>query len=109
MPSPIFQPSVGVLAVVAIYWLTLWRVIKANPRNKVIVSGGTTLIVLFFLLFLTQFQSLPNWVGVSLGWLLLWMSLLTMFFVLLRGVNAIRNRKSHPKTPPSQNPQASGT
>jgi hypothetical protein len=99
MPIPIFRPSIGILAIVGIYWFTIGRVIKANPRNKVIVSGGATLIVLFFLLFLMQFRSLPDWVGVSLGWLLLWMSLLTMFFVLLRGVKAICSRKSHAEPP----------
>jgi hypothetical protein len=98
----------GVLVIVGLYWFTIGRVIKAKPRNKVIVSGGATLIVLFFLLFLTQFKSLPDWVGVSLGWLLLWMSLLTMFFVFLRGVNAIRRRKSHAENPQSQTRPHSG-
>ena len=53
----------------------------------------------FLMMLLMKFTNLPDWVLPSLGLLLLLLCLLTMFFLVLQGVQAIRHRKSKTATP----------
>jgi hypothetical protein len=46
------------------------------------------------LVVLINVDGVPDWVMESLGGLLLFLCLLTMFFVFQRGIKAIRRRKS---------------
>lgn len=83
----------------AVYWLSLWRIIKGNRGNRVIECGSITLMLLFLMLLLMKITSLPEWVLPSLGLLLFLLCLLTMFFLLVQGVHAIRHRKPTTSVP----------
>ncbi len=78
----------------AVYCLSLWRTIKGNRGNRVIECGSIALILLFFMMLLVKLPNVPDWVLLSLGLLLLLLCLLTIFFLLLQGIQAIRHRKS---------------
>lgn len=84
------------LVVAVVYWLSLWRIIKGNRGNRVIECGSITLMLFFLMMLLMKLKNVPDWVLPSLGLLLFVLCLLTMFFLLLQGVQAIRHRK--PKT-----------
>jgi len=92
------RPIVSFLVVAVVYWLSLWRIIKGNRGNRVIECGSIALMLLFLLMLLMKFPNLPDWVVPSLGLLLFLVCLLTMFFLLLQGVQAIRHRKSKTAT-----------
>ena len=97
MPLPaIFgaRPILSVLMVAIVYSLSLWRIIKGSHGNRVIECGSIALIIALLMVALIKFPNLPDWVQPSLGLLLLLLCLLTIFFLLLRGVQAIRQRKS---------------
>lgn len=96
LPQSGLRPIISFLAVAAVYWLSLWRIIKGNRGNRVIECGSIALMVLFLIMLLMKFASLPNWVVPSLGLLLFLLCLLTIFFLFLQGFQAIRHRK--PKT-----------
>ena len=81
------------LIVAAVYWVSLWRIIRGNRGNRVIECGSITLMLFFLMMLLIKLPSLPDWVLPSLGVLLLVLCLLTMFFLLAQGVHAIRHRK----------------
>jgi hypothetical protein len=51
-------------------------------------------MLFFLMMLLMKFTNLPDWVLPSLGLLLFLLCLLTMVFLLLQGVQAIRRRKS---------------
>jgi hypothetical protein len=53
------------------------------------------------MMLLMKLKSVPDWVLPSLGLLLFLLCLLTMFFLLLQGVQAIRHRKSRTVVQPS--------
>jgi hypothetical protein len=53
----------------------------------------------FLMMLLMKLTNLPDWVLPSLALLLLLLCLLTMFFLVLQGVQAIRQRKSKTATP----------
>ena len=93
MPSNL-RSAASFLFVAVVYWLCLWRVIKGNRGNRVIECGSITLMLSFLMMLLMKVANLPDWVLSSLGMLIFLLCLLTMFFLLLRGVHAIRNRKS---------------
>ena len=80
--------------VAVIYWLTLWRIIKGNRGNRVIECGSIALMLFFLMMLLIKFKNLPDWVLPSLGLLLFLLCLVTMFFLFLQGIHAIRHRKS---------------
>lgn len=82
-----------------VYWLSLWRIIKGNRGNRVIECGGVTLMLAFLMMLLIKVPTLPDWLLPSLGVLIFLLCLLTVFFLLLQGVRAIRNRKSKATTP----------
>src|SRR5215472_15130067 len=88
------RPIVSFLAVAVVYWLSLWRIIKGNRGNRVIECGSITLMLFFLIMPLMKLTSLPDWVVPSLGALLFLLCLLTMFFLFLQGVQAIRRRRS---------------
>jgi len=88
------RSALGFLVVAAFYWLSLWRIIKGNRGNRVIECGSIALMLLFFMMLLMKLTSVPEWVLPSLGLLLLVLCLLTMLFLVLQGVHAIRHRKS---------------
>ena len=49
---------------------------------------------MLLIMLLMKLSNVPDWVLPSLGLLLLLLCLLTMFFLLVQGVQAIRHRKS---------------
>jgi hypothetical protein len=53
----------------------------------------------FLMMLLMKLTNLPDWVLPSLGLILLLLCLLTTFFLVLQGVQAIRHRKSKTATP----------
>lgn len=85
---------VRLIAVAALYCVFFWRAIKGNRKNKLIVSGCVALTVFMILVILINVDGVPDWVMESLGGLLLFLCLITMFFVFQRGIKAIRRRKS---------------
>jgi hypothetical protein len=72
--------------VAVVYWLCLWRIIKGNRGNRVVQCGCITLMLSFLMMLLMKVAKLPDWVLSSLGMLIFLLCLLTMFFLLLRGV-----------------------
>jgi hypothetical protein len=56
-------------------------------------------MLFFLMMLLMKLTILPDWVLPSLGVLLFLLCLLTMFFLLLQGVQAIRHRKSKAAAP----------
>jgi hypothetical protein len=94
--TSVIRPIVSFLVVAAVYWLSLWRIIKGNRGNRVIECGSITLMLFFLMMLLMKLTNLPDWVLPSLGLLLFLLCLLTMLFLLLQGVHAIRRGKSKP-------------
>jgi hypothetical protein len=92
--ASILRPIASFLVVAVVYWLSLWRIIKGNRGNRVIECGSITLMLFFLMMLLMKFPNLPDWVLSSLGLLLFLLCLLTMFFLVVQGVQAIRHRKS---------------
>jgi len=92
------RATLGILVVALVYVLSLWRIIKSNRGNKVVECGSIALMVSLLTVVLIRFPSLPTWVPPSLGLLLLLLCFLTIFFLLARGVQAIRRRKSSVET-----------
>jgi len=88
------RPILSFLMVAVVYWLSLWRIIKGNRGNRVIECGSITLMLFFLMMLLMKLTNVPDWVVPSLGLLLFLLCLLTMFFLLLQAVQAIRHRKS---------------
>lgn len=88
------RSAVSFLVVALVYWLSLWRIIKSNRGNRVIECGSITLMLLFLMMLLMKVTNLPEWLIPSLGLLLFLLCLLTMFFLLLQGIQALRHRKS---------------
>lgn len=86
------------LLIAVVYWLLFWRIIKNNRGNKVIECGSITLMLAILMMLLMKFASLPDWVLPSLGLLVFALCLLTIFFLLVQGVQAIRHRKAKPAT-----------
>jgi hypothetical protein len=95
------RPIASFLVVAIIYWLSLWRIIKGNRGNRVIECGSITLMLFFLMMLLMKLTNLPDWVLPSLGVLLFLLCLLTMFFLFLQGVQAIRHHKSKAAAPPN--------
>lgn len=87
------QSVIGGIAVVAFYGIAFWRIARQNAGNRVIECGSLTLVVMFALVALTRVPGLPDWIAPSIGLLLLFLALLTMVFLLLQGIHAIRHRK----------------
>jgi len=80
------------MIVAVVYWLSLWRIIKGNRGNRVIECGSITLMLFFLMMLLMKFTKVPDWVLPSFGMLLFLLCLVTMFFLLLQIVQAIRHR-----------------
>jgi hypothetical protein len=95
------RPILSFLVVAAVYWLSLWRIIKGNRGNRVIECGSIALMLFLLMMLLIKLTNLPEWVLPSLGLLLFVLCLLTMFFLLLQGVQAILHRKSKTAGPSS--------
>jgi hypothetical protein len=93
-PTSGLRPILSILIVAVVYLLSLWRIIKSNRGNRVVECGSIALMVSLLMVVLIRFQNLPGWVLPSLGLLLLLLCLLTIFFLLARGLQAIRRRKS---------------
>jgi hypothetical protein len=87
------------LVMAMVYCLSLWRIIKGNRGNRVIECGSITLMLFFLMMLLMKITNLPDWVLPSLGLLLFLLCLLTMFFLFLQGIQAIRHRKSKAAAP----------
>jgi hypothetical protein len=66
---------------------------RESPEQG-IECGSITLMLFFLIMLLMKLSNVPDWVLPSLGLLLLLLCLLTMFFLLVQGVQAIRHRKS---------------
>ena len=87
-----------ILIVVVGYFMSLWRIIRSNRGNRVVECGSIALMVSLLMVVLIRFPNLPAWVLPSLGLLLLVLCLLTIFFLLASGLQAIRGRKSSVET-----------
>jgi hypothetical protein len=88
------RPLGSFLLVAVVYWLLFWRIIKSNRGNRVIECGSITLMLAILMMLMIRLTNLPNWVLPSLGLLVFLLCLLTMFFLVVQGVQAIRHRKS---------------
>jgi hypothetical protein len=86
------------IAVAALYCVFFWRTIKSNRANRLIVSGCVALTVFMILVVLINVDGVPNWVMESLGGLLLFLCLLTIFFLFHRSIKAIQHRLSKSST-----------
>jgi len=95
------RPIASFLLVAGVYWLSLWRIIKGNRGSRVIECGSIALMLFFLMMLMIKLTGLPEWVLPSLGLLLFLLCLLTMFFLLLQGIQAIRHRKSKRAAPTS--------
>jgi drug/metabolite transporter superfamily protein YnfA len=85
---------VRLIAVAALYCVFFWRAIKGNRKNKLIVSGCVALTVFMILIVLINVDGVPDRVMEALGGLLLFLCLLTMFFLFQRAIKAIRRGKA---------------
>jgi hypothetical protein len=95
LPAKTEWPSVlRMLAVATVYWVMLWRLLKDNRGNRVIQLGSTALAVFFVLLVAVKFTRPPDWVLHYLGLFLFTLCILTLWFVLLRVVHALRRKPS---------------
>jgi CDP-diglyceride synthetase len=74
--------------------LFFWRIIKSNRGNRVIECGSIALMLGILMMLLMKLTNLPKSVLTSLGLLVLVLCLMTMFFLLVQGVHAIRHRNS---------------
>jgi hypothetical protein len=88
------RPIVSFRIVAVVYWVTLWRVIKANRGNRIIECGSITLMLFFLMMLLMKLPNVPDWALPALGLLRFLLCLLTVFFLLLQAVQAIRHRIS---------------
>jgi len=95
------RSTLSFLLVAVVYWLSFWRTFKEHRGNKVVECGSITLMLGFLLMLLMKIPNVPAWVSPSLGLLIFLLCLFTMFFLLVRGVNAIRQRKSKTVEQPS--------
>jgi hypothetical protein len=86
------------LLVAVAYGLFFGRTIKSNRGNRVIECGSITLMLAILMMLLMKLANLPDWVLPSLGLLVFALCLLTMFFLLVQGVQAIRHRKAKAAT-----------
>ena len=82
------------LAIAAIYGVIFWRILKTNRGNRVIECGIIALIVAFSFSPISKIPNLPEWVLPTIGLLLFLLCVLTMFFLFMEGVQALRNRKA---------------
>ena len=87
------RPILSGLAVAAIYGFVFWRVLKSKRGNRVIECGISALVVLFSWGPISKIPNVPDWVPTAVGLLMFLLCLLTMFFLFLQGVHALRNRK----------------
>jgi len=92
------RPILSILIVAVVYFVSLWRIIKSNRGNKVIECGSIALMISLLMVVLIRFPSLPAWLMPTLGVLLLLLCLLTIFFLVAKGIQAIRRRKSSAET-----------
>ncbi len=70
------------------------EVLTADPGIKVIRCGSIALAVFALILILFKIPNIPSWILGSLGVLLFFLSVLTMFFLAQQGYRALRHRKS---------------
>jgi hypothetical protein len=68
--------------------------LKRDPGSKVIRCGSIALMVFVVMLALVRIPTIPSWVLEGLGMLLLFLCILTMFFLAQQGYHALRRRKS---------------
>jgi hypothetical protein len=91
--SDVVRGIMGAATLIFFYGITLWRIFKGNPNNKVIECGSITLMVFFGTLALFKIPYFPTWVAAYLMMLVFWLCLLTMFFLLQQGYRAIHDRR----------------
>lgn len=77
----------------AFYGIAFWRIARQNTGNRVIECGSLTLALMFALVALMRVPGLPDWIAPSLGLLVLVLALLTMVFLVMQGITAIRKRR----------------
>jgi hypothetical protein len=68
--------------------------LKGDPGSKVIRCGSIALMVFVVMLALFKIPTIPSLVLAGLGMLLLFLCILTMFFLGQQGYHALRRRKS---------------
>ena len=87
------QSIIGGIAIVAFNGVAFWRIARQNAGNRVIECGSLTLVVMFALAAVMRVPGLPDWIAPSLGLLVLVLALLTMVFLVMQGITAIRKRR----------------
>jgi hypothetical protein len=88
------RPILSSSLVAVACWFFFWRMIKSNRGNRVIECGSIALMLGILMMLVMKLANLPMWVLTSLGLLVLVLCLMTMFFLLIQGVQAIRHRNS---------------
>ena len=81
------------IALAGFYAVVLWRVVKRNPRNRVIECGSIALVIVLVLAAAIKVPNIPDWVVPGLGVLFLLVGFLMVFFLIQQGYNAIRHRR----------------
>jgi hypothetical protein len=94
MQGPSNPSLLRIVLVAALYSLFFWRTIKSNRGNRVIEGGCVALTVFMVLIVLIRIQGLPEWLMPSLGALLLFLCLLTIFFLAQQTIRSLRRGKS---------------
>jgi hypothetical protein len=88
------NPSLFRIVLVAVlYSFFFWRTIKSNRGNRVIECGCVALTVFMVLIVLIRIEGLPEWLMPSLGALLLFLCLLTMFFLAEQTIGSLRRNR----------------
>jgi Ca2+/Na+ antiporter len=82
----------GAVVVPGLYVCSLVAIIKSHARDRAIECAGVMLIVFFVLMAALSVPNIPSWVPPSLGFLVLLLSLSTLFFLLKRAADG-RGRK----------------
>jgi hypothetical protein len=71
--SDVVRGIMGAATLIFFYGITLRRIFKGNPNNKVIECGSITLMVFFGTLALFKIPYFPTWVAAYLMMLVFWL------------------------------------
>lgn len=94
MPDAVGPSLLRIVLIAVLYSLFFWRTIKSNRGNRVIECGCAALTVFMVLIVLINIKGLPEWLMPFLGALLLFLCLLTMFFLVQRTTRSFRRHRS---------------
>ena len=86
---------IGGVGLILAYGLYAWRIFKRNPSDRFMESGSITLMVFVVVLASRRIPHIPDWVSISLIFLLGVSTLLSLLFMLQQGYRALRRRFTH--------------